>query len=252
MLTIDRRQLDSLEAIAVENYENAMSAHLNSLAPEHTGAMGREALSRFITSARKRALSFGITQTDTTRVWLELSMLWGIGFPDDPQFSFARSILEQGSDELLRMRRLHREAREFLLLTNGEGLKHHRAALKRVASEDLSTRFVDEQPDDTSIVRKLEELWPEKYRAVGSTDMAELVALCRADAAARGLDVGAGSALLSVLALFMGRGCVEAPQYPWLARSLEHPGPEGVMRLYRRSRAYLRGVLTNGYLPNTA
>lgn len=246
MLKISQAQVDSLGAISAREFEQSVATHLKALAPAHTGTMGEEALSEFILTARERALSFGITQKETTRVWLELSMLWGIDFPDDPQFSFAKAILEQEHGELLRMRRLHRQALEFIFLTNGETLNYHHDALHRVASQDLGDQLHREHADDSKIASYLDFLWPEKCDAAGSAAMVELVVACRANAVAHNLDVGAGPIILAVLSLFTGVGCLEDPQYPWIARSLVSPGLKGVEHLYRRSHAYLKAVLNHG------
>lgn len=244
-LKISKAQKTMFRAIAVRKFEQTMIVHLQSLAPEHTKAMGEESLLLFIHSARKEALSFGIKQKETTRIWLELSMLWGIDFPNDPQFSFARKILDQERDELLRMRSLHRKAQAFILSSNGSGPNYFQNALKRAALLDFSDKLHKTASNDTEISQFLATLWPEKHKAVGSADMLRLVEASHIRATSHQLDAGAGPIIYSILAFFIGVGCITDPQFPWLTKSLGVSGQEAVEKLYERSHIYLKAVLNN-------
>lgn len=248
MLKISQAQRKSFESTSALKFEQSISAYLKSLAPEHTKAKGDESLLSFIRSARKRALTFNITQTDTTRVWLELSMFLGIDFPNDPQFYFAKEILEQEEDELLRMRRLHRKAYKFILSSNGPSSSSFHSALKRAASFDFSNKLEQGTSNDSDIVYLLRDLWPEKFKMVGVTNMQEFVEACRINAKAQRLDAGAGHIILSILSFFMGVGCTTDPQYPWLSKSIEVSGQKAVEKLYKRSHIYLKVVLDNAKL----
>ena len=82
-LSFSTGQIDDLRAGREQVFVDEMAAHLSALAPRHAQAMGPDAMRAFVRAAIDRSSAFGVLERDTTRVWLELSMLWGIGFADD-------------------------------------------------------------------------------------------------------------------------------------------------------------------------
>lgn len=245
MLTISEEQIQVLQKESAESYLRTMVVYLTELAPEHAEAAGEPAMLEFVRTARKHALKWNVTQRDTTRFWLEYSMLWGIDFATDPQYEFARQCLAGDDPELLRMRRLHRAALTFNRACYGEFQEHFRAALATVKDVRLD-KSLDQSPgSDDHIRQRLFQIWPQKCEVIGEAAIAAFIVECHEATTTHRLDAGAGPLIVCILGFLMGVGCLDDPQFPWLRHKSDLEGPEAVESLYRRARIYLEATLAN-------
>ncbi|MGI9333802.1 MAG: hypothetical protein ACR2RL_11690 [Gammaproteobacteria bacterium] len=209
-------------AAAARRYEQRMCEHLAAVAPGHTRIMGPAALAAFVSAARQRAKDNGVTQQETTRAWLEISLLLGYRFDDDPQYPWVTEALGQSGNEVDRMCELHRKVVDYIEQTHGpqDALYLHR--LRRLKA--LSGRL--HEAKDAEHARSV-VVWAygEKCAAAGIVGLDELMKRARRSAEVRGFAEGAGTLTMALLALFLGHGHADDPQYPWLAGVLaDDPG----------------------------
>lgn len=234
----DRREMD---------FRAAMASHLEALAPNHVQAMGAEALHELIAQSITRARSFDIVQRDTTRFWLELSVLWGIGFALDPSYDFAAGILAEPLPELQRMRGLHRAAQVHIRQVCGEDGNCFRTALMRLEARSLFPSMDGFPLDTTILASNLADIWPERADLIGSAAVVAMAERGWVIAERLALSTNRGRMLAAALAWFLGSDFADDPQYHWLL-SHNASAPTGQDRetaLLRRAQAYLRTVLKN-------
>ncbi len=222
-----------------------MARRIESLAPFHVAAMGADALHAFIEDSIARARDLDIVQRDTTRFWLELSVLWGIGFAQDPSYGFAADALAEQLPELQRMRALHRAARCYIERACGTNGEHFRSALTRVEARS-QLPFPDDMALDTATVASnLADIWPERAQVVGRTAILSVSEQGSSIAEQLRVSTKSGRLLCAVLAWFLGSSFADDPQYRWLLGTSESAneasGRDYALR--RRALAYLRTVL---------
>ena len=243
MLRISKSQMSVLTSNRVAKFKETMAAHLGELAPDHVAAMGPENMVDFLNQAIKRARRYDIYQQETTRLWLELSMLWGIGFASDPTYEFAHAIAASQMPELPRMRRMHAASIDYTNRTCGADGQHFRAALERL--QFAQTPDVGAQLDNKGIGRFLAHLWPERAETIGPTSLEELAEQTGIAALEFGSPANNERILFAALGLILGSSFASDPQYRWLLRTpAEDDAPHARFdAINSRSRAYLRTVL---------
>jgi hypothetical protein len=232
-------------SVKAAKFKDAMTTHLAELAPDHVSAMGQADMSDFLDQALRKARSFNVSQRETTRLWLELSMLWGIGFASDPTYAFAHKIVSSSLPELPRMRRLHSASIEYTKRVCGDKGKHFRDVLDRLQFMEMPAAGT--QPDDTGIAQFLAHLWPERAQLIGIECLEELADKTGTDAAAFGLPSTNDRLLFAILGLILGAEFAADPQYRWLVHrpAEKHTERSQFDAINRRSLAYLRTVLKN-------
>lgn len=226
-------------------FKETMTVHLGDLAAKHVAAMGHENMNDFLDQAIWYVRRYDIHQEETTRLWLELSMLWGIKFISDPTYEFAQAIVKSPLPELPRMRRLHAASIAHVNRTCGPDGKSFRAALERLEHLQAQNALAEVQLDNEDLANLLAQLWPERAEAIGPESLEKLAEETTSLAQEFGSQAGRVRILFAVLGLILGAGFATDPQYRWLMReSVVDETPEVRFdALLNRSRAYLRTVL---------
>jgi hypothetical protein len=245
-LSFSTGQIDDLRAGREQVFVDEMAAHLSALAPRHAQAMGPDAMRAFVRAAIDRSSAFGVLERDTTRVWLELSMLWGIGFADDPTYAFVRRWLDDPVlPELQRIRMLHRAATAYCRAACGSDGAAFKAAVSRFAAARPAADLVI---DPYGLGQLLARVWPERAEQVGGQALSALAFGSISVAQALGADDGGvGRAAAAGLVFMLGADCLHDPQYQWFFTHLPADGTriERGRALLNRAQAYARMAATH-------
>jgi len=240
-LSFSTGQIDHLREGRAQVFADEMATHLATLAPRHAQAMGPEALRAFVRAAIERADAFGVIERETTRVWLELSMLWGIGFADDPGYAFVRRWLDDPVlPELQRIRMLHRAANAYCRAACGADGAAFKAALARLVAARPPADLV---VDPYGLAGLLERIWPERAEQIGGPALSMIAFQSVEVARALGADDGGiGRAAAAGLVFMLGTDCLQDPQYTWFFSRLPTDGTrvERARALLNRAQAYAR------------
>src|SRR5262245_54088671 len=84
-MIIRREQMVLIERAQVQQVERGLVAGLRSFSPELTAAIGDAGTHEVVRIGITKATSYGLTQRDTVRLYVELMVLFGSHFDTDPQ-----------------------------------------------------------------------------------------------------------------------------------------------------------------------
>lgn len=246
MIVIRREQMEAFDKAVSREFALRLAAHIKEAFPKHAEAMGDAARLEVARKARERAAAHGIKGEGNTRRYLELMLMFGSAFDEDPQLSWAARVLVRGpADETARIEALFTAAAEYAARVSGPENQFLDRALKLLPKHPLDgfnasgARLYEEY-----ILKRLAATWREKAEATGLEPLREIVRRA-IDAARRfGLTTEAGVTLLVTLMFFLGSGFETDPQFPWAKAvlndaSLKEPAKK-VERLYEAALSVLR------------
>ena len=245
-LVIRDAQRKPLREAALRAYQSRMVEHLFGFSPQHCRGIGEAAVRKVVLVGMERATAYGFTQRGPVRFYLELMLLMGSGFDNDPQLPRAMADLLGGggqSDQLQRADWLHGELIIHMRAVLGPGNSHARAAIERLRSLSSTEMALSEAHLEDELLRLFEQIYPQRCALTDGAALRALVAQARRLAAASRLDSRRGTALCALLMFELGHRCFEDPLYPWLSRSLEQgAGGDPVTRtehLEGKAKTYL-------------
>lgn len=227
-----------------------MVTHCREYSPHLCKTLDAAGLAAAVRRAVERAEADGWTLRGPIRLYIDLSLLFGSGFADDPQYPGAMALARDVTgDELMRSEALHVWACEYLRRVGGPDNAYTRASLERLAAADESTLTVGTERFAADVLHLLKTMHPEKYAYTGEAPLLALIAA--ADERARSVHGFRSARAVLVLAVLMfafGHECDRDPLYPWIERTLVDADGDRdalAMKLERRSRIWLRAVLKN-------
>lgn len=227
-----------------------MAVHLGPRSPLQLQVLGEEGVRRFIRFGIDRAAAHGYTCRGPVRLWLELMLLFGGRFDDDPLVPPQLHRLLDCSDpdrQIPQAQALHAEACQWLHQVGGPDHAHTRQALARV--HELSSQAWTPRPADLNVqvLHLVGWIHPRQLELLGIDAHRRAIDDALAQARERGITTPQGQALFPVLACLVGAGFAHDPLYPWITETLNDPAvpdpDERAARLERRVRTYLSQVV---------
>jgi hypothetical protein len=247
MVVIRREQMRVFEQAVVKEFELRLAAHIAEAFPKHAEAMGDEARLNTARRARERAAAHGIKGEGNTERYLDLMLMFGSAFDEDPQLAWAaRALVNSASkDETARIDALYAAAADYAARVSGPGNQFLDRALKMLPKQRLDGFAASgARSYEEYILRRLAATYREKAEAAGLEPLREIVRRA-VDAARRyGLTTEGGVTLLVLLMFFLGAGFDADPQFPWASavlndQSLKEPVKK-IEQLYEAAMNVLR------------
>ena len=93
MLTIRKEQMAVFREPALNDYAKRMVVHLNETFPEKCEALGDAKIRETVKYGIQRSASYGITTEGDVRRYIDLMVMFGPDFDQDPELPWAGSIL---------------------------------------------------------------------------------------------------------------------------------------------------------------
>src|ERR1041385_3846795 len=111
MLKVSNELMDAFSRAAVDVFEDRMVERLRRLFAEECLELGEEGVREMIQHGIARAQGYGIVRQHDVMLYLNLVMVLGRNFDQDPLLSWGRAILTDGKlpEPSRRMARLYRE-----------------------------------------------------------------------------------------------------------------------------------------------
>lgn len=249
VLIIGETQQAALVGLAVECYVDELTRHARGFAPALCDTLDDEPLRAAVRDDMRRAGALGFVQRGPVRLHLEMTLLFGVGFADDPQYPWAAAL--QGSlgfaDPMDRADDLHARVVAYVDEVGGPDDAHGRAAWRRLAARVDGGLELDPNDLDAELLELLTTVHPHKVAAVGAAPVQRLISEARTRAReVHGFTSARAHALMAALAFGLGHRCDTDPFLPWISRALV-PGdatPERVAeRLEQRARTWLAATL---------
>jgi hypothetical protein len=246
MLIIRKEQMQVFEQAAVKSFESRMVEHLKKEFPKHSEAMGEGALQKVVRRGRERAAKYGLAGERSVRLYLELMLMLGSGFDEDPQLPWAADVLRnQGAgEETARIDALYKKVGEYAHRTAGPKNEYLDRALRALPAEKLEGYIGSGAPSfEDYMLRRLGMLYREKAEAVGREPLRVMIARGVEGARRTRLITEAGVMLYVFLMFFLGSGFASDPQFRWASEILKdetlgEPAKKAT-RLHEAAMAYL-------------
>lgn len=229
MLKIGAIQQAAFERAALADFEGRMLAHLRRFSPRHLRIVGDAELGGLIVVGQKRAELYGLVSERSARIYIEMMVMFGIGFDADPQHVWASEPLRGGDDEHARADRLHAAAWRHVDRTAGEDLDGDGRVVpgRAVAQLQQFAREPEQAPIDETLldlrvrlVGQAQRVFPRKCEDIGEAAVVRAVKHALATARTFGLVGERGLALFAGLAVMLGAEFYHDPQFMWAKRAL--------------------------------
>lgn len=229
-MIIRQASLDAFEQMAIASFEDEMVVHCKDFASTICRVLPREALRKAIRQGREDALSRGFVRRGSVQFYLDCVLLFGRGFPTDPQYPWAAEVLARNDfdEEMHKSEALFEKVRHYRREVAGTDSRNVRGCLRRLLrllDGDLPVRA---EAFEVDMIQVFELLHPEKSAYVGPLALVAL--LQKAFTKARdgyGLTGLRSQALLGILMWFLGHQCDEDPFHPWIREALEQRETKG-------------------------
>jgi hypothetical protein len=227
---------DALQAKAATE----LVEHCREFAPRLFQAAGESGILQVVGLGLQRARAYGFEDRPQFRFYIDMMLVLGSEFDTDPQFPWAREILQDRlSMPHIRGIALHSDISGYLDRVMGPQKEHVRQALDR---------FMGLPPDLLSPGQRsignlrgwLRRLFPQKSEDVSDDQLAEIAA--EAVQQSNEFRLPVGDNILAGMMLTFGHGASHDPLYPWISSVLRDPritSPEGrLQRLWAKLRVY--------------
>ena len=222
MLTIRREQTEPLEAMVRSSSERAMARHLAEFAPEIADRLGAPGMLSIVREGLKRAWRHGFTNYGPVRFYLELMLVHGWFFDEDPQLPWASATLDAASldDQMAKAERLFERMTDHREEVYGAGNTYLLEALEKLRNFGFEAFFVASDTFEASVENALKQIYPQKCAYVGGERLSDLIQNAVAAAGRLSLSSRTGVVALSELMIFFGARVVEDPLYSWVGELL--------------------------------
>jgi len=224
MLEMRPDHMKAFEESAIRGFENRMVDHVGQFFPRHLAVLGEPAIRAVIRLGVTRGEAYGFDTEHDLCLYINLMLLLGSLFDEDPQLAWADAILHDTSipDGAARAERLHDEAMKFHDAAAGEEGEHLTRTLVTLHKHPVKETW---RPGpgtlEDRLLAYLRALWPRKCEQVGAGPLGLIIHRGIQAAERHRLAGEFGGALYVVLTFVLGSGFEADPQHPWAAAALQ-------------------------------
>lgn len=224
MLSIRKEQYEELGKVTFRQFEEEMAEHLKKYFPKYCEIYGEPLIRKVIRSGAERAEVYGFITKRDTPLFIDLMLLLGSHFDEDPQYPWAADILNSKSlqNPMDKADTLYDKAVEFLDKAAGKENEYLGRALLRLRDIPLD-RFAP-QPVPNPKQRTaafLQEIWPQKYNVLGGALINRLLDGGIQLAREHRMPSEQAVAVITTLKFLLGGGFHQDLQFPWVAAILK-------------------------------
>ncbi|MBM4039868.1 MAG: hypothetical protein FJ290_15290 [Planctomycetes bacterium] len=247
MLRIRPKQMKAFEEAAAKGFQDRMVEHIGQFFPKHLAVFGEPAIRQAVSLGIDRGSVYGFATEHDLCLYIDLMLLLGSLFDEDPQYPWAEAILnDKGiTDNATRAERLYDEAMAFLddaAGQEGEYLTHALVTLRKTPLKDAWQPGPGTLED--RLLAHLRALWPQKCERVGAGPLGLMTHRGIQAAEKRRLAGEFGALVYVVLMFLLGSGFDADPLHAWAQGVLrEGAGAGKADRLYEAAAAMLEAWL---------
>lgn len=219
MLRIRPEQIEAFESARAAHFEPRTVQHLKERFPKHCDVLKEDGILEVIHYGIERAETHGLTHQSEVSLFIDLTLMFGRYFDTDLQLPWAAEILTDPdlTDQLVKARRLHAAAMDYLDRVAGPDNAFIDAALQKVLSEPVDIATGDVSRFQSTMLIKLEQIWSAKYDHMGEETARQLIKLGISAARSYGLKTESGVLIYIGLMYLLGAGFDRDPLFAWAA-----------------------------------
>jgi hypothetical protein len=221
-MIIRAEQIDTMRAASQRTFEDQMVLHLSSFSPPLFKATGEAQMREVIRLGRSQAEASGFDTWGPVQLYLEMMLLFGSHFGDDPQYEWSAEILNdrEAGTQMERAEMLYQRTMHYRENVGGPEDEFTLQALRNIRIWADQPLPLSQENFVPSMLREIERVYPQKAEYVGRDALETLIHHGGKEALGYGFTTARGVALMIVLMLAFGHGCVSDPLYPWIERTL--------------------------------
>ncbi len=220
MMRITATQFGAVADATRRRFEDEMVAHAAAFSPRLAGVLGPQGLRSAVAAAIARARGFRLTCRGPLRTCVELSLLCGSGFADDPQYPELGATLRLPDGEMQRADRLYRLIVDYQSAVSGPRARNLHRALEAMLEFCRTPPHLEDRSLRMDMIAAHGRIYPEKSAYLGEARLAALVDRAEQEAAIHGFTAPRARALMACLMFGFGHECAADPLYPWIGATL--------------------------------
>jgi hypothetical protein len=175
MLIIRKEQLEAFEQVALRNFENEMFAYLEKNFPKNCEIHGETKTREIIRYGIEEAEVHGLTSERDVCMYINLMLMLGHCFYKDPQLPWASAIFnDENLSPSIKIDRIYDKAMAYLDQVAGVNDENIKRALHRIRGKSALFHLSTGDFEHDSMAQ-LNEIFPEKCKAVGDANMRLLI-----------------------------------------------------------------------------
>jgi hypothetical protein len=212
-MVIRNVQMKAFQQYADVAFELEMADHLRDLAPVRTRALKQDTLRQLVSDRLHKAKRYGFTRRGPLRFYLDLTFVLGGDFDTDPQYPWAKEILDDPgfSDEMQRSDRLYERTMEAMEYVCHPDRQRYKSALQEITAGNVD-----------GIGPVLEHAYPEKAQYTGPAALQSVIVEAEETARSPRIGTSEASGIVALLMFAAGHGVLEDASYsPLIEQTLD-------------------------------
>lgn len=249
MLIIRKEQVDVFKQISINRFEKKLILHVQTVAPEIAKVSGESNIRLFVREGIQQAFSYGFSYQGTVRFYIDMLLLLGYGFSDDPQFPWVSKILNSSDDrgQIFRANQLFVSLKNYLHIIYGKNNIHLIEAIQKFNTfSSLNNEYdINSSQEFLDIFMSI---YPQKAKHLGNNHLLELMDNAKKVSLLLSMTNKSSFVIITILMFSFGHKVFEDPLYPWvykLANNVELEETERIYILQNKLKIYLDHVLIN-------
>lgn len=229
MLTITPKHIKAFKQDALNNFEDKTYLYLKQFFPKNCEIHGEIKMREIIRYGIKQAELFGFMTEQDVTMFINLTLMLGHHFYKDPQISWASNIFNAETiSSSIKIERIYNEAIIYLDSVSGKNDENIKLALHRIQKKTATEIF---QPYTSTfeqgVLDYLKEIFPEKYDAIGESNMKVLFQKGSESAQVYNIKNQEDCFIYICCMFILGCGFDTDPQFSWATDVLkEYQGEE--------------------------
>jgi hypothetical protein len=250
MIKIRKKQYKELAKVTLKQFEEEMVGHLKKYFPKYCQIYGEPLIRKVIQYGIECAEGYGFLTKRDTPLYIDLMLLLGSHYDQDPQYPWARQILSDKAvtDPIARADRLYDRAVQYLDEAAGKENEYLGRALLRIRQIPLDQYSKDSIPAGKArMASLLQDIWPQKCGVLGPTLLNAVIEGGEQAAQEYNMPSERGVAVMTAVQFILGSRFDYDIQFPWASvlkdEAIQDPTSK-VDGLYKAAIAYMNQWLS--------
>ena len=219
MFALNQQNIEAFENHALLNYIDELVEHCHEFAHNLAVALGEKRLKTALQFGVNKADAQGFNQRGTTRFYIDMMILFGSGFDNDPQFPWAKGTLQGVADQTEKADALHVHSTKYFDEVYGKDNQHRLAAMAKLEKLTLDNFKINAKTFSSDMLTLMEEVYPQKFKATGEEQLRELIrAGIKKGQNEYGLTQPNYIGLMVVMMFMLGHQYDANPFHPWVSK----------------------------------